>query len=76
MVKINGEMKDSAGMTVSQMLEENGYDAKRVAVEVNLEILPKANYAEYVLKDEDSVEVVQFVGGGWLDKEFLGNIKL
>ena len=64
MVKINGEMKDVAGITVSEMLEKNGYDAKRVAVEINLEILPKANYAEYVLKDEDSVEVVQFVGGG------------
>ena len=46
------------------MLNDNGYDPKRVAVELNLDILPKSQYESTVLKDGDSVEVVSFVGGG------------
>ena len=37
---------------------------QRIAVELNEEILPKANYAATVLKDGDVVEIVNFVGGG------------
>lgn len=64
MVKINGEEKNVAGITVAQYLENNGYDLKRVAVEKNGEIVPKAKYAETVFTDGDTVEVVSFVGGG------------
>ena len=49
---------------VTEMLNDNGYDPKRVAVELNLDILPKSQYESTVLKDGDSVEVVSFVGGG------------
>ncbi len=65
MVKINGECIESiAGKTVTEYLAESGYDAKRVAVELNCDILPKAQYDSTVLHDGDSVEVVSFVGGG------------
>ena len=64
MVKVNGEMMDVNGKTVTELLNENGYDPKRVAVEVNLEIVPKSQYDSTILKDDDSVEVVSFVGGG------------
>ena len=65
MVKINGECIESiAGKTVTEYLAESGYDAKRVAVELNGDILPKAQYDSTVLHDGDSVEVVSFVGGG------------
>ena len=37
---------------------------KRVAVELNGDIVPKAQYSEIVFKDDDNVEVVSFVGGG------------
>lgn len=64
MVKINGVEMKVAGRTVAEHLAENGYDAKRVAVELNGDILPKAQYDSTALQDGDSVEVVSFVGGG------------
>ena len=64
MVKINGEELAIAGSTVAEYLAESGYDTKRVAVELNGDILPKAQYDSTVLHDGDSVEVVSFVGGG------------
>ncbi|MBQ9948553.1 MAG: sulfur carrier protein ThiS [Oscillospiraceae bacterium] len=64
MVKINGAELKVAGRTVAEYLAESGYDTKRVAVELNGDILPKAQYDSTVLRDGDSVEVVSFVGGG------------
>lgn len=64
MVKINGENIEADGQTVIQYLESAGYDRRRVAVERNGEIVPKAEYETVVLKDGDSIEVVSFVGGG------------
>ncbi|MCH5279667.1 MAG: sulfur carrier protein ThiS [Christensenellaceae bacterium] len=64
MVKINGESLDVQGKTVAEYLASTNYDMKRIAVERNGEIVPKARYAETVLMDGDSVEIVSFVGGG------------
>ena len=64
MITINGEEKNCAGMTLAQYLETTAYDPRRIAVEKNGEIVPKAAYAETVLQDGDVVEVVSFVGGG------------
>ncbi len=64
MVKINGELLDKDGKTVSEMLADMEISGQRVAVELNEEIVPKAKYDETVLKDGDHVEVVRFVGGG------------
>ena len=64
MVKINGEELNIAGKTVAEYLATTNYDPKRIAVERNGDIVPKAQYGETVLKDGDSVEVVSFVGGG------------
>ena len=64
MVTINGEEKNAAGKTVSEYLEEAGYQANRVVVERNLEILPRGDYPRAVLKDGDILEIVGFVGGG------------
>ncbi|MBE6874065.1 MAG: sulfur carrier protein ThiS [Ruminococcus albus] len=64
MVKVNGDITSFDGKNVTELLAENGYDPKRVAVELNLDILPKSQYDSTVLKDGDSVEVVSFVGGG------------
>ena len=64
MVKVNGEEKDISGKTLAEYFETTKYDMKRVATEINGEIVPKAQYALTVLKDGDSVEVVSFVGGG------------
>ena len=64
MVTVNGEEKDCVGLTMAQYLETTAYDPKRIAVEINGDIVPKAAYAATVLKDGDVVEVVSFVGGG------------
>lgn len=64
MVKINGEKLDIAGKTLAEYLITTNYDSKRIAVECNGEIVPKAQYDEKVLRDGDNVEVVSFVGGG------------
>ena len=64
MVKINGENLDVAGKTLQEYLDGTSFDPKRIAVERNGEIVPKAQYPETVLADGDTVEVVSFVGGG------------
>ncbi|MBR2329468.1 MAG: sulfur carrier protein ThiS [Clostridia bacterium] len=64
MVKVNGKELDLAGKTVAEYLLTTDYDAKRIAVERNGEIVFKSQYSETVLKDGDSIEVVIFVGGG------------
>ena len=64
MVRINGEKQNVAGITIAQYLSENDCDIKRVAVELNGDILPKAQYESTVLHDGDSIEIVSFVGGG------------
>ncbi len=64
MVKINGESLDIAGKTISEYLSTTNYDMKRIAVEKNGDIVPKATYAQVVFEDGDIVEVVSFVGGG------------
>lgn len=64
MVKINGEELNVAGVSVTQYLNGSGYDTKRVAVELNGDILPKSQYESTLLQDGDCVEIVSFVGGG------------
>ena len=64
MVRINGEDLDVGGKSVEEYLNSAGYDLMRVAVELNGDIVPKVQYADTVFKDDDSVEVVSFVGGG------------
>lgn len=64
MVKINGEELNIAGKTVAQYLATTSYDPKRIAVECNGDVVPKAQYCQTVLKDGDNVEIVSFVGGG------------
>ncbi|MBE6552472.1 MAG: sulfur carrier protein ThiS [Ruminococcaceae bacterium] len=64
MVKVNGENKDIAGKSIAEYLLTTNYDIKRIATELNGDIVPKSAYAATVLKDGDSIEIVSFVGGG------------
>ena len=52
------------GMTVSRMLETLQIAPERVVVELNLNILKRAEHPSAVLKDGDQIEIVHFVGGG------------
>ena len=64
MIKVNGEPMDIAGKSIAEYLATTNYDMKRIAVERNGDIVPKAQYGETVLQDGDSIEIVSFVGGG------------
>jgi len=64
-IAVNGKEKIvSEGTTIERLLEELNIKQQGIAVEQNLEIVPKSKYAETVLKDGDKVEIVQMVGGG------------
>lgn len=64
-MKVNGETRPCAvGLTVQQLLEQLGHDPQRVAVEKNGLIVPRARFADEPLGETDTVEIVQFVGGG------------
>jgi len=64
MVKINGEELNMAGKTIAEYLATTNFDPKRIAVERNGDIVPKAKYGETILQDGDNIEIVSFVGGG------------
>lgn len=64
MVTINGKELDLAGKTLADYLAETDYNPKRIAVEKNGEIVPKAQYDKTIFKDGDVIEIVSFVGGG------------
>ncbi|MGN0353475.1 MAG: sulfur carrier protein ThiS [Muricoprocola sp.] len=64
MVTVNGEPKDIAGKNLHQYLLEEGFDINRVVVERNLEIISKDKLDTITIQDEDSIEVLRFVGGG------------
>jgi len=51
-------------MSVMALTELLALDPRKVAVERNLEIVPKSQYQDTALADGDQIEIVQFVGGG------------
>jgi sulfur carrier protein len=61
---VNGEEKTIKSTTILGYLNEIEIDPQRVAVELNLDILPKGDYDTTQLKDGDRIEIVHFVGGG------------
>lgn len=63
-MKINGRESNKQYANLEQLLLEEKYDTKYVAVECNGAIIPKAEYQNYVPAKEDEIEVVSFVGGG------------
>ena len=62
---VNGDQRDvNEGLTAEQLVIDMGITGKRIAMEVNLEIVPRSTYAVHVLKAGDKIEVVHAVGGG------------
>ncbi len=64
MVTVNGEKVDAQGKTIAQFIKETGYNIDRVVVEVNLKIIDRKSFDSTILADGDSVEILNFVGGG------------
>jgi sulfur carrier protein len=64
-VTINGERRDiPEGLSVAALLEHLSVAGNRVAIERNLDILPRALWSETRVQPNDSFEIVHFVGGG------------
>src|SRR5579864_760362 len=64
-ITINGEAKLLNGaMTLNDMLSFLGLDPKKIAVERNLEIVPRSSYAQVQVREGDQYEIVHFIGGG------------
>ncbi|HMD40862.1 MAG TPA: sulfur carrier protein ThiS [Candidatus Acidoferrum sp.] len=62
---VNGEKREAKpGAVVTDLLLALGLDAGRVAIERNLEILPRPAWAQTAVEPDDRYEIVQFVGGG------------
>ena len=61
---INGEPKAVAASTLAALITELGMKSDRVAVELNREIVTRAQWEQTQLRDGDKLEIVHFVGGG------------
>lgn len=69
-VCINGELCDFDGpISVFGVLESLGLDPRKLAVERNLEIVPKSTYENVTVTDGDRLEIVHFIGGGAVSRE-------
>ena len=64
-IQLNGETRDIPEQaTLTTLLEQEGLAERRVAVEVNGEIVPRGRHASHVLQPGDAVEIVHALGGG------------
>lgn len=64
-VTINGEARDfPSPLSLLQLLESLGLDPRKIALERNLEIVPRSNYPRTNVSDGDELEIVHFIGGG------------
>ena len=64
-ISVNGEPRQvTGGISVAAMLAELGLDRRKVAVERNLEIVPRSLLGEVAVQEGDAFEIVKFVGGG------------
>lgn len=64
-ITLNGEPRTlDAPRTIAGLLESEGLAQRRVAVEVNGEIVPRGRHGEHALADGDRVEIVHALGGG------------
>lgn len=64
-ITVNGEPRHvEAGSSVADLVESLGIPLKKVAVERNLDIVPRSTLADVLLAEGDTLEIVHFVGGG------------
>ena len=64
-IYVNGEKRDyDKKMTVSDLLSELSLDQSKVAIEINLSIIPRSLYEKTEINESDQIEIVHFIGGG------------
>ena len=63
-LKVNGEIRNTDISSLYELITDMGLEPTRVAAELNGNIIPRAEFKNTVLKNGDSLEIVNFVGGG------------
>lgn len=63
-ILFNGESRKVKSSTIAELLEEFSLSGKKLAVELNRNVVARSNFASTAISAGDSIEVVQFVGGG------------
>ena len=63
-IQLNGEQKEIEATTIAQLVVELGLEKRMLAVERNLEVVPKSEYADTTIVVGDRIEVVHMIGGG------------
>ncbi len=63
-IKLNGNNFEINAITIEQLIKELGLIDKRIAVEVNKNVITKTEHSNYCLKNDDVVEIIRAVGGG------------
>jgi len=63
-IYLNGEKQQINAASIAELLAELGIEGRMMAVEKNLEVVPKSLYAEIALAEDDRIEIVHMIGGG------------
>lgn len=64
-ITVNGEERNcSSEITLTDLVQQLGLEGKRLAIEVNGEIVPRSTHAAHALYDGDKIEIVHAIGGG------------
>jgi thiamine biosynthesis protein ThiS len=63
-VFVNGEERDISVLSLTELIAELDLPGGRIAVELNREVVRRSDWGSTMLKDEDRIEIVHFVGGG------------
>lgn len=61
---LNGEYRVTNAASVAELVAELGLEGRMIAVERNLEVVPRSTYAQAVLAKDDRIEIVHMIGGG------------
>jgi len=64
MIRLNGVDREGAGLSIVSLLAVQGIDPRGIAVAVDGEIVRRSNWADTIVKDESSVEIVTAAAGG------------
>ena len=63
-ISFNGENRETHSRTLRELIEEFDLGEKKLAVELNREIVPRSKFETTLIQNDDVIEVVHFVGGG------------
>jgi len=63
-IQLNGEPREVAATTLAELVSELGLERRMIAIERNLEVVPKSQYADTRLQSGDRIELVHMIGGG------------